>query len=701
MSVLGPVLHCELLRLGRRRRYFLLRFAFLTFLLIVFLVSSFAFYEESKARAAGGVVVGGAFYSSRLARGNVNQAMTQAAASFSHDLFMYVQMVELALLLLVAPIVVASTLGEEKEKHSLDLLFVTGLSDREIIWGKLGSRLMLLGCLVVSAYPLLAVTLTLGGVEPSLIGAFLLANLATLFAVAGLAIWFSVHLRTLRGAIIGSFLVLLALNAAWLVPALLWDARPWLQARYPEWVEFVAAWRKAAASFSAFGFLVEVMDGQIRGQSVSWPLVIFYCGTQLLLGLAAQALAVPQLRPAHLRQQLAQARADHASRRRPRTPLWQAFPLYWKEMTARAVSPYRWLLWLLVVAGSALWLVPPVLDVLPIFMQDNFQAIRTWRVGGVSRALPPPLQAFQFLLYSLPVGIILAALLALLITLLRAAGAVAQERDRQTWDDLLSAPVRCREIVNSKTLGSLWASRAPFAYFLVLLLVSLLLWPWFLPTAVGLYLVAVLLLASQLGLLVSLFAKTALRAWVSASLILAAMIVVPIVTSGLLPRGDRVANLAEFILVLLDAASHMWVLALAVIAVLVVAKFSPRRLQAVLLAGVRCLAIGVPVFVLVLLGVFVMAENLGISMPASTLALLLSPPGAMLYVLYENTFTQRLTWEISSALVVVAIMFLVWAIALWLANHWLLARTCGRVDGYRQAKRFPKPALAKTVPAKR
>src|SRR6516225_9001098 len=60
------------------------------------------------------------------------------------------------LILLLLPVYVAGAVVEEKENRTLESLFLTHLTDREMALGKLGARLLPLAALILAGFPLLA-----------------------------------------------------------------------------------------------------------------------------------------------------------------------------------------------------------------------------------------------------------------------------------------------------------------------------------------------------------------------------------------------------------------------------------------------------------------------------------------------------------------------------------------------------------------
>jgi len=92
---------------------------------------------------------------------------------------------QLLLLAAVTPVVVSQAIVEEKTAGTLELLATTRLSPWRVLWGKLLSRLLTIEALVLAGLPVLALCLSLGGVEPlQVLNAVLQANAAILCLAA-------------------------------------------------------------------------------------------------------------------------------------------------------------------------------------------------------------------------------------------------------------------------------------------------------------------------------------------------------------------------------------------------------------------------------------------------------------------------------------------------------------------------------------
>jgi len=181
----GPVFGKELVELARRRRYFATRllygFALLFAMFVVWQGNTFA-------RRAGG------------------QAPTLAdIAELAGWLFLAVCYVQYLAVYVFVPLMLAGTICSEREEHTLELLFTTHLRDREIVLGKVGSRLAVVLLLFLSGLPVLAIIRLFGGID----GATLLrVEAATLLGMAvsgSLATYFSVVSPTPMVALVRTY----------------------------------------------------------------------------------------------------------------------------------------------------------------------------------------------------------------------------------------------------------------------------------------------------------------------------------------------------------------------------------------------------------------------------------------------------------------------------------------------------------------
>jgi len=87
------------------------------------------------------------------------------AGEVGRSLFLVYAYVQMGLGMVLAPLLVGLGISEEKDEHTLELLAITRLGPRQILLGKVVSRLLVLITVVLGATPAMALTLSFGGVS--------------------------------------------------------------------------------------------------------------------------------------------------------------------------------------------------------------------------------------------------------------------------------------------------------------------------------------------------------------------------------------------------------------------------------------------------------------------------------------------------------------------------------------------------------
>ncbi|MGL4423429.1 MAG: ABC transporter permease [Gemmataceae bacterium] len=140
--MLGPIFVRELVTVPRRRGHFPTRVA------LIGLIS----------------VLGITLWQATI--GFTRVATIGEAARFGQLLFQLSVFVELLLLLFFAVLSASSTVSQEKDRRTFILLLLTDMRDYEIVLGKLVGSLLPLTVVLLTAVPLLALMLLLGGIDP-------------------------------------------------------------------------------------------------------------------------------------------------------------------------------------------------------------------------------------------------------------------------------------------------------------------------------------------------------------------------------------------------------------------------------------------------------------------------------------------------------------------------------------------------------
>jgi ABC-type transport system involved in multi-copper enzyme maturation permease subunit len=140
----------------------------------------------------------------------------------SNEIFSIFLNLNLALIILLIPGFVATTITQERENNSFDLLFTSLLRPGEIMFGKLFSSLAITFLVVITSVPITAVCALSGGISVALlIKAYSVVLLATLtYGLYGLAISSVCH-RSFTSLVLTYVGILVMAGATWLPSVLL------------------------------------------------------------------------------------------------------------------------------------------------------------------------------------------------------------------------------------------------------------------------------------------------------------------------------------------------------------------------------------------------------------------------------------------------------------------------------------------------
>lgn len=426
-DILGPVLRWELMTIPRRRRYYFIRVLYvltLLFALWVVYVTTVAIFGAGAPTIA---------------------SMSRFSEGFYHA-FIFVQ---LGAVLVLTPAFVASGISVEKERRTLEFLFATDLTNREIVFGKLFARTFNLFAVLLAGVPILAFAGLFGGVDYAGLLLATVGSAAVMMFLASLSLVISVHSRTTRQALTNSYgLVLflvfspyLVMLVAYALHEILSAANPALGQQFDRFVMSPRFWTLGAYAMLLHPFgialLASVPEFVVASSTGRTDLaVLLMIGGNLLLAAALTMVAIARLRRAfRLEQAVVEKRGRFrgASRRNRwfRPPVWQNWPLAWKEIHAGSYRSMGCLTRVLLILGGATYYV--------LFLASLY-----WYPDDAERRT-----------YSILAGNMLFGGAAFVLVAFRAATTIGQERDRDCWVSLLSTPASAGEIVLSKWIGAM------------------------------------------------------------------------------------------------------------------------------------------------------------------------------------------------------------------------------------------------------
>ena len=124
------------------------------------------------------------------------------AANYGQSLFLWLILFQMVLLTFITPALTAGAISSERERQTIDLLFVTRLPSFSILWGKLLASMSFAFLLLLLSVPIFSLVFLFGGIElDQLAVAFLVTAVAALtLGLLGLACSAAFH-RTLPATV--------------------------------------------------------------------------------------------------------------------------------------------------------------------------------------------------------------------------------------------------------------------------------------------------------------------------------------------------------------------------------------------------------------------------------------------------------------------------------------------------------------------
>lgn len=438
LRLFGPVLFYDLVRIGRRGRFFFLRCLYGVILFAVLCWMSFVLAEQARW----------------LNRGQESPAAraTRLAEAF-FGTFMTVQIFAV---LFMAPAYAAGAIAEEKDRRTLEFILATSLEDREIVLSKLASRLLSLTMILLVGLPIMTLLQFLGGIDPEMVLVCFLATGLTMTSLASVSILASVYARKTRDALGRVYMGLIAYLI--LLPALeVFMRGPWAGVgAVPLWfsdspptILSVVQRVNHGHIFMAYGKLLETVAMGGRLAQAIENVLADYVGFHVVVIAVCTTWAVLRLRPVALRQAggAVGVPAKSTVRRelRRRRPPVGDHPMLWKEVYAESGARMG-------VAGRIMIAVLVLASFVPAAWTLHDNAGESFGRGNwekVARATNTWVRI---------AGPMMACLLWLTVAG-RAAGSIGGERDKNTLVGLLTSPLSSGAIYFAKWWGAICSVR--------------------------------------------------------------------------------------------------------------------------------------------------------------------------------------------------------------------------------------------------
>jgi ABC-type transport system involved in multi-copper enzyme maturation permease subunit len=370
-----------------------------------------------------------------------SSSLTDLAKGASQT-FKFASMVQLALICFLAPVFTASAITQERDAQTFNILITTPLTNAQIVFGSLLSRLYFLVLLLLSGLPIFLMTMIYGGVTSSQVLRSFAISGSTAVLTGALAIAVAMirvgTRRTIFSFYLLIFLYLLVIQAAGSWSGTWVDAAPtdpstgqkmsWLAPLHPFLALSVALNVVPAPDASLLadypGFMRFALANPPRAYVV-WTLMVallLTCGSIAFVRRGSK-LGETTLVSGLLGRLLPRRGGE---RRRPPRNVWSN-PVAWREAKTKAAGG-GWLRWVILAGG--------VLGSLLLFSSY--------------RDRPAAAGEFRFWLATL----ISAQLgLALLIAANTAATSMTKEKEARTMDLLLTTMLTSRYILWGKLRG--------------------------------------------------------------------------------------------------------------------------------------------------------------------------------------------------------------------------------------------------------
>lgn len=405
--------------------------------------------------------------------------------------------------LLLTPVYVGSAIAEERERRTIDLLFTTQMKDHEILIGKLCSRLLHLGAVLLGGLPVLSLAQLWGGIDFKVLVANFVNTGMNLLTVGSVSILVSALCRKVVNAVLIIYAFVLPVTFCLGIFSL-GGRSSILGLAQSDVGEGPGVLAVVLGGLGAFHGLVSVAC-----LSVALVVVRNIRGAEDLLQPAPIAPPPPPSRRRRLRQPEEPER--QLSLQIVRTydlPPLHNDPLFWKEMNlgmnSYVYSP-------LFYTGLGLSIAILLLSFLAMMM--GFEH-RQW------------IERSHELGYLIRVVCILWALFCCVAVAFMSCGAIVRERQQGTLEGLLTLPIERVEILWTKWIGNFWRGWGWWVCFATTVVLGMVLTG--IHVAGGLVLLAAGLIYgfffASLGLFLSVVSKTVLSAYAKMALVLLFML---------------------------------------------------------------------------------------------------------------------------------------------------------------------------------
>jgi ABC-2 type transport system permease protein len=170
--------------------------------------------------------LGWAIFSSMAASSRNSVFNGGQAANYGQGLFLYLVLFQMVLLAFITPALTAGAISSERERQTIDLLFVTKLPSFSILWGKLLASMSFVLLLLLLSVPIFSLVFLFGGIELDQVAAAFLVTGITALTLGIIGIACSTAFRRTLPATVSAYGAAFILLAGTLLFGLLFPTDP-------------------------------------------------------------------------------------------------------------------------------------------------------------------------------------------------------------------------------------------------------------------------------------------------------------------------------------------------------------------------------------------------------------------------------------------------------------------------------------------
>lgn len=125
--------------------------------------------------------------------------------NYGQQLFVYLVLFQMLLLTFITPALTAGTISGERERQTIDLLFVTRIPPFSIIWGKALASMSFVLLLLILSVPIFSLVFLFGGIEVDQVVYTFIVTIVAALTLGLIGIAFSTLLRRSLAATVASY----------------------------------------------------------------------------------------------------------------------------------------------------------------------------------------------------------------------------------------------------------------------------------------------------------------------------------------------------------------------------------------------------------------------------------------------------------------------------------------------------------------